>query len=156
VLVGAGALIMRAMDEESGEAARLHGQHPGGAELSNGPAIASLVLGILGIVIQLVAGVVWVIQKHEHDEELKRLLAGTVNSVESPGPAGIVVASLLSLAVGISAIVFGVKGRRLARAEGQGRTAATIGLVLGIVWVAIPILGLLAFLAWVSCCIDTL
>jgi hypothetical protein len=146
---------MRAMDEESGEAARLHGQPPAGAELSNGPAIASLVLGILGLVILLVAGVVWIIQKHEHDEAVKRLLAGTVTSVESPGPAGIVVLSLLSLAVGIGAIVFGVKGRRLARAEGQGRITATMGLVLGIVWVAIPISALLAFIAWVGCCIDT-
>ena len=64
--------------------------------------------------------------------------------------------SLLSLAVGISAIVFGVRGRRLAQNEVRGRTAATIGLVLGIVCAAIPILALLAFLAWVSCCVDTL
>ncbi len=146
---------MRVMDEES-QAARLHGQPPAGAELSNGPATASVVLGILGLVILLVAGVVWIIQKHEHDEAVKRLLAGTVTSVESPGPAGIVVLSLLSLAVGIGAIVFGVKGRRLARAEGQGRITATMGLVLGIVWVAIPILALLAFIAWVGCCIDAL
>jgi len=76
------ALIMRAMDEESCEAARLHGQHPAGAELSNGPAIALLVLGILAFVIQFVAGVDWVIQKHESDEALKRLLAGTGTSAE--------------------------------------------------------------------------
>jgi hypothetical protein len=143
------------MDEES-QAARLHGQPPAGAEPSNGPAMASLVLGILGLVILLVAGVVWIIQQHEHDEAVKRLLAGTVTSVESPGPAGIVALSLLSLAVGIGAIVFGVKGRRIARAEGQGRITATIGLVLGVAWVAIPILALLAFIAWVGCCIDTL
>jgi hypothetical protein len=147
---------MRAMDEESGEAARLHGQHPAGAELSNGPAIASLVLGILAFVIQLVAGVDWVIQKHESDEAVKRLLAGTGTSAEGPGSTGIVVASLLSLAVGISAIGFGGRGRRLAEAEGQGRIMATIGLVLGIVCVAIPILALLAFIAWIGCCIDTL
>jgi hypothetical protein len=64
--------------------------------------------------------------------------------------------SLLSLSVGIGAIVFGVKGRRIARAEGQGRITATMGLALGVAWVAIPILALLAFIAWVGCCIDTL
>jgi len=124
--------------------------------LSNAPAMTSLVFGILAIVIQLLAGLVLVIQEHASDEAMKRLLAGKVTSVQSSGPGGIVVLSLLSLAVGISAIVFGVKGRRLAQAEVQGRTAATIGLVLGAVCVAIPISGLLAFLAWVSCCVDTL
>jgi len=118
--------------------------------------MTSLVFGILAIVIQLLAGLVLVIQEHASDEAMKRLLAGKVTSVQSSGPGGIVVLSLLSLAVGISAIVFGVKGRRLAQAEVQGRTAATIGLVLGAVCVAIPISGLLAFLAWVSCCVDTL
>jgi hypothetical protein len=125
-------------------------------DLSNAPAMTSLVFGILAFVIQLLAGLVWVIQEHESDEAVKRLLAGEVPSVQSSGPGGIVVLSLLSLAMGISAMVFGVKGRRLAQAEVQGRTAATIGLVLGIVCVAIPILALLAFLAWVSCCVDTL
>jgi hypothetical protein len=144
------------MDEEPGKAARRHGQRPADAEMSNGPAMASLVLGILGLVILLLAGVVWIIQKHEHDEAVKRLLAGTVTSVESPGPAGIVIFSFLSLAVGIGAIALGVKGRRFARAEGLGRMTATMGLVLGIVWVTIPIVALLAFIAWVGCCIDTL
>jgi hypothetical protein len=144
------------MDEESGESARLHDRHPAGEELSNGPARASLVLGILAFGIQLLAGVVWVIQKHEHDEAMRRLLAGTGTSVESSGPAGIVILSLLSLAVGMSAIGFGVRGRRLGDAEGHGRVAATTGLVLGIVCVAIPILELLAFIAWIGCCIDTL
>ena len=106
--------------------------------------------------ILLVAGMDWVIQEHEADVALKRLLAGTGTPAEGPGSTGIVVASLLSLAVGISAIVFGVKGRRLAEAEGQGRIMATIGLLLGIICVAIPILALLAFIAWIGCCIDTL
>ena len=105
--------------------------------------------------ILLVAGVDWVIQEHEADVALKRLLAGTGTPAEGPGSTGIVVASLLSLAVGISAIGFGGRGRRLAEAEGQGRIMATIGLVLGIVCVAIPILALLAFIAWIGCCIDT-
>jgi hypothetical protein len=129
---------------------------PHAEDLSNAPAMTSLVLGILAFVIQLLAGLVLVIQEHESDEAMKRLLAGKVTSVQSSGTGGIVVLSLLSLAVGISAIVFGVKGRRLAQAEVQGRTAATVGLVLGIVCVAIPILALLAFLSWVSCCVDTL
>jgi len=129
---------------------------PHAGDLSNAPAMTSLVFGILAFVIQLLAGLVLVIQEHASDEAMKRLLAGKETSVQSSGPGGIVVLSLLSLAVGISAIVFGVKGRRLAQAEVQGRTAATIGLVLGIICVAIPISGLLAFLAWVSCCVDTL
>ena len=129
---------------------------PHAGDQSNARAMTSLVFGILAFVIQLLAGLVFVIQEHASDEAMKRLLAGKVTSVQSSGPGGIVVLSLLSLAVGISAIVFGVKGRRLAQAEVQGRTAATIGLVLGIVCVAIPISGLLAFLAWVSCCVDTL
>jgi hypothetical protein len=129
---------------------------PHAGDLSNAPAMTSLVFGIIAFVIQLLAGLVWVIQEHESDEAVKRLLAGKVTSVQSSGTGGIVVLSLLSLAVGVSAIVFGVKGRRLAQAEIQGRSAATIGLVLGIVCVAIPILALLAFLHWVSCCMDIL
>jgi hypothetical protein len=128
---------------------------PHAGDLSNDLAITSLVLGILAFVIQLLAGLVWVIQEHQSDEAVKRLLAGDVTSVESSGPEGIAVLSLLSLAVGISAIVFGLKGRRLAQAEVEGRTAATVGLVLGIVCVAIPILGLLAVIAWIGCCMDT-
>ena len=69
---------------------------------------------------------------------------------------GVTIGSIVSLAVGIGAIVSGVRGRRLAEADGVGRTRATIGLVLGIVCVGIPILALLAFIAYVSCCIDTL
>jgi hypothetical protein len=129
---------------------------PHAGDLSNDPAITSLVLGILAFVVQLLAGSVWVIQEHQHDEAVKRLLAGEVTSVQSSGPGGIAVLSLLSLAVGINAIVFGVKRRRLANAEIKARTAATTGLVLGIVCVAIPILALLAFIAWIGCCMDTL
>ena len=68
--------------------------------------------------------------------------------------AGLSIAAAVSLAVGISAIVFGVKGRKLAKAEAPGRITATIGLVLGIVCVAIPILALLAFIAWIGCCLE--
>jgi len=89
-------LIMRAMDEVSEETARP--QVPPSAapgEASNLSAITSLVLGILAFVIQLVAGVDWVIQKHESDEAVKRLLAGTGTSAEGPSSTGIVAASLL-------------------------------------------------------------
>ena len=58
--------------------------------------------------------------------------------------------------MGISAIVFGVKGRKLAKAEARSRATATAGLVLGIVSVAIPILALLAVINWLSCCLDNL
>jgi hypothetical protein len=49
-----------------------------------------------------------------------------------------------------------MKGRRLANAEIKGRTAATIGLVLGIVSVAIPSSAALAFLRWLGCCLDNI
>lgn len=124
---------MRAMDEVSEETARPQGP-PSAApgEASNLSGITSLVLGILAFVIQLLA---W----------------GNL-VLRSPGIAGLSISSFVSLAVGISAIVFGVRGRRLAKAEAPGRITATIGLVLGIVFVAIPILALLAFIAWISCC----
>jgi len=62
--------------------------------------------------------------------------------------------SSVSVALGISAVVFGVKGRKLAKTEASGRISATTGLVFGIVSVAIPILELLAFINWLSCCLD--
>jgi hypothetical protein len=125
-------------------------------DASKQPAIASLVLGIVGVAIQLVGVVAWAIAEHQADEAMKRLLAGEITSAQSPGANGIVVLSLLSLPVGIGAIVFGVRGRRRPKANAQSRIASTIGLALGIVCVAVPILAGPAFIAWVSCCIDTL
>jgi hypothetical protein len=142
------ALIMRAMDEGSGETARLNEPHAGdpGAALSNGSALTSLLLGILAFVIQLLAWGVWFIRSNQADAAMKRLLTeGSGHSVQSPGLAGVVSSSYVSLAAGISAVVFGVKGRRLAKAEAPGRITATTGLVLGILAVSIPILALLAF-----------
>jgi hypothetical protein len=49
------ALIIRAMDEESGETARLNEPHAG--DLWKGPAVTSLVLGILAFVIQWRGGI---------------------------------------------------------------------------------------------------
>jgi len=75
---------------------------------------------------------------------------------ESPDLAGILIWSSVSVVVGICAIVSGVKGRKLAKAEASGRISATTGLVLGIVSVAIPILEVLAFINWLSCCLDNI
>ena len=146
------ALIIRAMDEEFGETARLN--EPDAGDLSNGPAKTSLVLGILALMIQLLAWGDWFIREKQHDAAFERFLAEKGPNPESTNLTGFLIWSSISLAVGISAIVFGVKGRKLAKAEAQGRATATTGLVLGIVSVAIPILGLLAFIGWLSCCLD--
>jgi hypothetical protein len=127
------ALIIRAMDEGSGQTARPQGPPPAApSEASNVSAITSLAFGILAFLIQLFA---W------GDLVLR-----------SPGIAALSISSFVSLAAGISAVVFGVKGRKLAKAEAPGRITATIGLVLGIAAVSFPILALLAFIAWISCC----
>jgi hypothetical protein len=148
------ALIIRAMDEESGETARLN--EPNAGDLSKGPAVTSLVLGILAFVIQLLAWGDWFIRDRQQDAAFERFLAGRGPNPESPDPVGLLIWSSVSVAVGISAIVFGVKGRKLAKAEASGRISATTGLVLGIVSVAIPILALLAVINWLSCCLDNL
>jgi len=139
---------------ESGETARLNEPHAG--DLSKGPAVTSLVLGILAFVIQLLAWGDWFIRDRQQDAAFERFLAGRGPNPESPDPVGLLIWSSVSVAVGISAIVFGVKGRKLAKAETSGRISATIGLVLGIVSVAIPILELLAIIAWLRCCLDNL
>ena len=103
-------------------------------EASNQPATRSLVLGILALLIQLLA---W-----------GKLL------LRESGPEWVLISSFVSLVLGVYAIVLGVRGRRLAKAKAPGRIMSTIGLVLGIVFVAIPTLALLAFIVWVSCCLD--
>jgi hypothetical protein len=113
------ALMIRAMDEESGETARLNEPHAG--DLSKGPAVTSLVLGILAFVIQLLAWGDWFIRDRQQDAAFERFLAGTGPNPESPDPVGLLIWSPVSLAVGISAIVFGVKGRKLAKAEARSR-----------------------------------
>ena len=57
--------MIRAMDEESGETARLN--EPQAGNLSNGPAVTSLVLGILAFMIQLLAWGDWFIRDLQHD-----------------------------------------------------------------------------------------
>jgi hypothetical protein len=129
------ALIMRAMDEVSRETARPQRPLPAApGEATNPSATTSLVLGISAFAIQLLA---W------GDLLLRK-----------PGPEWVLISSFVSLVWGICAIVYGVKGRRLAKANALGRITATIGLVLGIVFVAIPTLALLAFIVWINCCLD--
>jgi hypothetical protein len=142
------ALIIRAMDEQSGETDRLNDWNAG--DLSNDPAKNSLVLGIAAFVIQLWAWGDWFIRDRQQDAAFERFLEGRGPNPEQPDPTGALIWSAVSVAVGISAIVFGVKGRKLAKAEASGRISATAGLVLGIVSVAIPILGLLGFINIIS------
>lgn len=119
-------------------------------------AIRSVVLGIFALVIQLLAWGDWFIRETQHDAAFWRFVAGLGPNPESPDLAGVLIWSSVSVVVGISAIVFGVKGRKLAKAEASGRISATTGLVLGIVSVAIPILEVLAFINWLSCCLDNI
>jgi len=91
--------------------------------------MSSLVLGILAVAIQLVGWAGWLL---------------VVDVTIAP--------ALVSVPVAISAIVYGVRGRRLAKAEAPGRITATIGLVLGIAVLVIPILAFVALVIWISCC----
>jgi hypothetical protein len=133
---------------------------PHAADLSNDPAITSLVFGILAFVIQLLAWGLTTLARIQYEAALDRWATRVTASGDPPqsssGVAGIIIASFISLPLGIGAIVSGVRGRRVAKAEGPNRMKATVGLVLGMISVAIPIVALLAFLAWVSCCVDTL
>jgi hypothetical protein len=119
-------------------------------------AIRSVVLGIFALMIQFLAWGDWFIREKQHDAAFWRFVAGLGPNPESPDLAGILIWSSVSVVVGICAIVSGVKGRKLAKAEASGRISATTGLVLGIVSVAIPILEVLAFINWLSCCLDNI
>jgi hypothetical protein len=110
-------------------------------------------------VIQLLGWGVTTFARIQYEAALDRWATRVTASGDPPqssGAAAIIFASFISLALGIGAIVSGVRGRKLALTEIHGRTAATIGLILGIVCVAIPIVEVLAFFAWVTCCVDTL
>lgn len=113
---------------------------------SNGPATTSLVLGILAFVIQLVAWGVWFILDRQDDAAFERFLAGSGPIPQYPDVTGFWILFSASLAVAIGAIVFGVRGRKLAREGAPGGRTATIGLRLGIglivVTVVIGIVGL--------------
>jgi hypothetical protein len=142
------------MDERPGETARPQGP-PSAAppEAPNSSATRSLVLGIVAFVIQFVAWGMLVLEEIESEAAWDRFAAGLGEPPEqSFGVAETTIASIVSMAVGIGAIVFGLRGRRLAKAEALGRVRATIGLVLGINFVAGPIVALLAFITWINCC----
>jgi hypothetical protein len=64
------------------------------------------------------------------------------------------ISSLVSLVAGISATVFGVKGRRRAKAESRGRVTAAIGLVLGIAFTVVSTFALLEPLGVIVFCLD--
>jgi hypothetical protein len=133
-------LIMRAMDEGSGETARPQGPPsavPG--EASNPSAIASLLLGILAFAIQVWAWWYWV---------------SADQTLDSPEFPVFLISSLVSLVAGISATVFGVKGRRRAKAEARGRVTAAIGLVLGIAFTVVSTFALLEPLLVIVFCLD--
>jgi hypothetical protein len=132
---------------------------PHAGDLSNDSAKTSLVLGLSAFVIQLLAYGDWLLLERQHDAAFERFLAGESSTIpNAPNLAGFLILSVVSLVVGIGAIAFGRKGRRFAEVEfvGTGRTRATMGLVLGIVSVAIPISAALAFLGWLGCCLDNL
>jgi hypothetical protein len=84
---------------------------------------------------------VWIILKRQDDAAFDRWLARRGSLQDPPDVTGFWILFSVSLAVGISAIVFGVKGQRLAN-EGapRGRTA-TIGLVLGVGLIVVTVVG---------------
>jgi hypothetical protein len=118
------ALIIRAMDEEFGETVRLNEPHAG--DLSNGPAKTSLVLGITSFaLIPASVLVLWVVHG---DVQLDTWT---------------VIVYLISLVAAICAGLFGVQGRRLAKQGAPGWVPANIGLVLGIGFIVVTVVGLI-------------
>ena len=142
------------MDERSGETVRQ--QVPTSAapgEGSNRPATTSLVLGIVAFWIPLLVLGLLALEEIDNQAAWDRFVRRGGEPPEySIGIPELTVACLVSLPLAISAIVFGLRGRRRAKAGAPGRSSATTGLVLGIVVVAAPITALLAFIFWISCC----
>jgi hypothetical protein len=131
------------MDDEFAETDRLN--EPLAGDLSNGPAKNSLVLGISAFVIQLLVWGDWFIRDRQQDAAFERFLAGRGPIPESPEPVGLLFWSSVSVAAAILAIVFGVKGRKLAKEGAPGWIPSTIGLVLGIGFFVAAIVGFMAF-----------
>ena len=99
---------------------------PKGVEAANRYAITSLVLGIASIVLLLAFAIgLW------------------ASLDEAELDAWVVIVLLISLVAAISASRFGVKGRRLAKVGTLGRVQATIGLVLGMGFIAVLIVGVI-------------
>jgi hypothetical protein len=119
-------------------------QHVG--DLSNGPATTSLVLGIMAFVIQLLACGVWFILDKQDDAAFERFLAGGPMT-KPPDVTGFWILFSASLAVGIGAIVFGVKGRKRAREGAPGGRTATIGLKLGVGLIVVTVVGGIVWLS---------
>jgi hypothetical protein len=116
-------------------------------EASNHPATWSLVLGILAFVIQLLAWGVWFMLDRQGDAAFERFLAGSGTTIEPPDVTGFWILFSVSLAVAISAIVFGVKGRRLAKVGAPKGRGATIGLGLGVGLIVVTVVGGIVWLA---------
>ena len=99
---------------------------PKGVEAANRYAITSLVLGIASIVLLLAFAIgLW------------------ASLDEAELDAWVVIVLLISLVAAISASRFGVKGRRLAKVGTLGRVQATIGLVRGMGFIAVLIVGVI-------------
>jgi len=119
---------MPAMDDVPGEAVPPHGPPVAamGTDLSNRPAMTALVLGITSIVL---------------------IPAFAIGSWASLGEVQldpwVLILYLISLVTAICASLFGVEGRRLAKVGAPGRIAATIGLVLGIGFIVVSVLGVI-------------
>ena len=93
-------------------------------ETSNQPARTALVLGITSFaLIPASVLVLWVVQG---DVQLDTWT---------------VIVYLISMVAAISAGQFGVQGRRLAKEGARGRLPATIGLVLGIGFIVVSVVG---------------
>jgi hypothetical protein len=83
---GLSHFMIRAMDEEPGETARLNEPHAG--DLSKGHAVTSLVLGILAFVIQLLAWGDWFIRIGNKMQPSSASLRGGVLIRSRPIPWG--------------------------------------------------------------------
>ena len=125
---------MRAMDEVSQEPARPQGPPSAamGTDLSNRPARDALVLGIISFLLPPAFAIgLW----------------ASLNDMELAAWA--VMLYLISLVAAICACRFGVEGRRLAKMGAPGRVPASIGLVLGIGFILVSVLGpIVGFIAF--------
>lgn len=99
---------------------------PHAGDLSNGPAVRSLVLGITSFA--LIPASVLVLLVVLGDVQLDTWT---------------VILYFVSLVAAICAALFGVEGRRLAKVGAPGRVTATVGLVLGIGFIVVSVVGVI-------------
>ena len=125
------------MDDVSGEAIPPDGPPSATtrSDLSNPPAITSLILGITSFA--LIPATVLALWARLGDVQLDTWT---------------VIVYLISLVVAICAALFGVQGRRFAKVGAPGRATATIGLVLGLGYIVVTVLGAIVGLIalWIS------